>query len=78
MITAFIDMVGLLMVIPILPFYAKELGAGGLIVGMLVSSFAVAQLLTAPMWGRLSDAYGRRASATPARTAARPWPARRA
>ena len=28
MITAFIDMVGLLMVIPILPFYAKELGAG--------------------------------------------------
>ena len=60
MITAFIDMVGLLMVIPLLPFYAKSLGQGGLIVGMLVSSFAVAQLLTAPMWGRLSDAYGRR------------------
>ena len=60
MITAFIDMVGLLMVIPILPFYAAELGAGGLIVGMLVSSFAVAQLLSAPMWGRFSDAYGRR------------------
>jgi multidrug resistance protein len=60
MITAFIDMVGLLMVIPILPFYAKELGAGGLIVGMLVSSFAVAQLISAPMWGRFSDAYGRR------------------
>jgi multidrug resistance protein len=60
MITAFIDMAGLLMVIPILPFYAKELGAGGLIVGILVSSFAVAQLLSAPMWGRFSDAYGRR------------------
>ena len=60
MITAFIDMVGLLMVIPLLPFYAKSLGEGGLIVGMLVSSFAVAQLLTAPLWGRLSDAYGRR------------------
>jgi multidrug resistance protein len=60
MITAFIDMVGLLMVIPILPFYAKELGAGGLIVGLLVSSFSVAQLLSAPMWGRFSDAYGRR------------------
>ncbi len=60
MITAFIDMVGLLMVIPLLPFYAKSLGQGGLIVGMLVSSFAVAQLLTAPMWGRFSDAYGRR------------------
>ncbi|MDB4885835.1 MAG: multidrug resistance protein [Gemmatimonadetes bacterium] len=60
MITAFIDMVGLLMVIPLLPFYAKSLGQGGLIVGMLVSSFAVAQLLTAPMWGRMSDTYGRR------------------
>jgi MFS family permease len=60
MITAFIDMVGLLMVIPLLPFYAKALGQGGLVVGMLVSSFAVAQLITAPMWGRLSDAYGRR------------------
>ena len=60
MVTAFIDMVGLLMVIPLLPFYAKSLGQGGLIVGVLVSSFAVAQLITAPMWGRLSDAYGRR------------------
>lgn len=60
MITAFIDMVGLLMVIPLLPFYAEQLGQGGTVVGLLVSSFAVAQLLTAPMWGRLSDAYGRR------------------
>jgi MFS family permease len=60
MITAFIDMVGLLMVIPLLPFYAKTLGAGGLVVGILVSSFSVAQLISAPMWGRFSDAYGRR------------------
>jgi MFS family permease len=47
MITAFIDMAGLLMVIPLLPFYAKSLGAGGLVVGMLVSSFSVAQLISA-------------------------------
>lgn len=60
MITAFIDMVGLLMVIPLLPFYAKTLGAGGLVVGMLIASFNVAQLASAPMWGRFSDAYGRR------------------
>jgi MFS family permease len=60
MITAFIDMVGLLMVIPLLPFYAKTLGAGGLVVGTLIASFNVAQLLSAPMWGRFSDAYGRR------------------
>ncbi len=60
MITAFIDMVGLLMVIPILPFYAKELGGGGLVVGLLVSAFAFAQLISAPMWGRFSDSHGRR------------------
>ena len=60
MITAFIDMVGLLMVLPLLPFYAKSIGHGAFVVGLLVSSFAVAQLVTAPMWGRMSDSYGRR------------------
>src|SRR5690348_3216377 len=60
MITAFVDMVGLLMIIPLLPFYAKDLGANGFLVGLLVSSFAIAQLITAPVWGRLSDRYGRR------------------
>src|SRR5437764_8714452 len=60
MITSFIDMVGTLMIIPLLPFYAKEFGANGLVVGLLVSSFAIAQLISAPMWGRFSDRYGRR------------------
>src|SRR3954466_10011083 len=60
MITAFIDMVGTLMIIPLMPFYAKNFGANGLVVGLLVSSFSVAQLLSAPIWGRFSDRYGRR------------------
>ena len=60
MVTAFVDMVGLLMVLPLLPFYAQRLGAGGLVVGLLVSAFSVAQLLSAPLWGRLSDRWGRR------------------
>lgn len=60
MITAFVDMVGLLMVLPLLPFYAVELGGGGFAVGVLVSSYAVAQLVSAPLWGRVSDHYGRR------------------
>ncbi len=60
MITAFVDMVGLLMVLPLLPFYALEMGAGGFAVGFLVSSYAIAQLLSAPLWGRVSDRYGRR------------------
>ena len=60
MITAFIDMAGVLMVLPLLPFYATEMGASGFVVGALVSSFAIAQLLSAPLWGRFSDRYGRR------------------
>jgi len=60
MITAMIDMIGVLMILPLLPFFAQRLGASGLMVGLLVSSFSLAQLLSAPMWGRLSDKWGRR------------------
>ena len=59
-ITAFVDMVGLLMVLPLLPFYARDFGANGLVLGLLISSFSIAQLLSAPVWGRFSDRYGRR------------------
>ena len=59
-ITSFVDMVGLLMVLPLIPFYARDLGGGGVIVAVLVSSFTAAQLLSAPLWGRFSDKYGRR------------------
>src|ERR1051325_12247812 len=59
-VTAFVDMVGLTMIIPLLPFYATELGASATWVGVLVSSFSVAQLAVAPLWGRFSDRYGRR------------------
>src|SRR5438132_6225167 len=71
MATAFVDMVGLLMIIPLLPFYVKELGGPGVdvfglhfgigsISGFIVASFTIAQLLSAPMWGRFSDRVGRR------------------
>ena len=59
-VTAFVDMVGLTMIIPLLPFYATELGASATVVGLLVSAFSVAQLAVAPIWGRASDRYGRR------------------
>jgi multidrug resistance protein len=59
-ITAFVDMIGILMVVPLMPFYARHLGASGLIVAVLVSAFTAAQLLSAPFWGRVSDRYGRR------------------
>lgn len=71
MATAFMDMVGLLMIVPLLPFYVKNLaGEGatvlgmhlqiGVLSGLVVSAFTVAQLLSAPLWGRFSDRFGRR------------------
>jgi multidrug resistance protein len=60
MITAFVDMLGLAMVIPLLPFYATKLGASATIVGILIAAFSIAQLASAPLWGKFSDRYGRR------------------
>jgi multidrug resistance protein len=75
MVTAFVDMVGVLMVLPLLPFYATRflghgplwsmldaigMGGGGSVVSLLVTMFALAQLASAPFWGRVSDRYGRR------------------
>lgn len=59
-VTAFVDMIGLTMVIPLLPFYATDFGAGATMVGVLISAFSIAQLIVAPTWGRFSDRYGRR------------------
>jgi MFS family permease len=60
MATVFVDMIGFLIVQPTLPFYAKALGARPAIVTLVMAAFAFAQLLTAPLWGRLSDRLGRR------------------
>jgi MFS family permease len=60
MAVAFVDMIGLMMVIPLLPYYAKDLGANAFVIGFLVAAFPVAQLTSSPIWGRVSDRYGRR------------------
>src|SRR5947208_17164822 len=60
MITAFVDMLGLAMIIPLLPFYATKMGASATIVGVLIAAFSIAQLASAPIWGKFSDRYVRR------------------
>ena len=60
MVTAFVDMLGLIIVYPLLPFYATRMGASAVMVGALVAAFSVAQLVSAPAWGWMSDRYGRR------------------
>lgn len=55
-----IDMVGFAMIFPLLPLYARDLQAGPEQIGILMASYSVALLLLAPVWGRVSDRYGRR------------------
>ncbi|HEX4951856.1 MAG TPA: MFS transporter [Thermoanaerobaculia bacterium] len=60
MAAAFVDMLGGSMLFSQLPFYATRYGATPGTVGMLISAFFLAQLVTAPFWGRTSDRHGRR------------------
>ena len=56
----FIDLVGFGLVIPLLPFYGEGFGASPGTVALLLASYSFAQFLMAPVWGRLSDRYGRK------------------
>ena len=58
--TVFIDLLGFGIIIPLLPFYAETFGASAFLIGLLSTSFSLMQFLFAPIWGRLSDRYGRR------------------
>jgi len=55
-----VDLVGFGIAIPVLPFLAREYGANGLQLGLILTGYAGAQFLFAPLWGRLSDRVGRR------------------
>jgi multidrug resistance protein len=55
-----IDFTGFGLIIPLLPFWAKHLGAGAFGVGLVLTVYALAQFLFTPVLGSLSDRYGRR------------------
>jgi DHA1 family tetracycline resistance protein-like MFS transporter len=56
----FVDLLGFSLILPLLPYYAESFGATPVVVGLLVASYAAAQLIGAPLLGRLSDRIGRR------------------
>ena len=55
-----VDLIGFGIVVPVLPYWAREFGASGLELGLVQSSYALAQFAAAPLWGKLSDRIGRR------------------
>src|SRR5580700_3934570 len=56
----FVDLVGFGLVIPLLPFYAERFTASPLQMTTLFAIYSLLSMLTAPLWGRLSDKVGRR------------------
>ncbi|HEX5634355.1 MAG TPA: MFS transporter [Gemmatimonadales bacterium] len=57
---ALVDMIGFAIILPILPFYVLDLEATPFVVGIITAAFSAAQILASPIWGRVSDHYGRR------------------
>jgi MFS transporter, DHA1 family, tetracycline resistance protein len=55
-----VDVLGLTIMIPLLPFYAEKLGATPFQVGWLIGAYAACQLVSGPLLGRLSDSTGRK------------------
>src|ERR1700690_1292570 len=58
--TVFIDVLGLAIIIPVLPFYVESFGASALTLTMLFSIFSFFSFISAPFLGTLSDRVGRR------------------
>jgi len=59
-LVVFIDLLGFSLILPLLPYYAETFSANQTTTGILIASYAVMQLIGAPILGRLSDRFGRR------------------
>jgi MFS family permease len=55
-----VDVLGLTIMIPLLPFYAEKMGCQPTEVGWLIGIYAACQLFSGPLCGRLSDHTGRK------------------
>jgi MFS transporter, DHA1 family, multidrug resistance protein len=58
--TMVVIMLGFGIIIPIMPFYITSFGAGGSDLGLLMAIFSLMQFIFSPIWGNLSDRYGRK------------------
>ena len=56
----FIGMVEFGIILPLFPFYAERFGASPAVITWTMSAYTLAQALATPVWGRISDACGRR------------------
>ena len=60
LVTVFLNIMGLGLILPVLPFYGIAYGADGAQIGLLFTAFSGCQFLASPVFGALSDRIGRR------------------
>ncbi len=60
LIATCVNLIALGIILPVLPFYVTEFGAGPEVAALIFSVFSGASLVMAPLWGRLSDRIGRK------------------
>ena len=60
LLTVLLDLIGFGIVLPLLPTYAKDLGANPFMIGLIAAIFSIMQFIFSPLWGKLSDKIGRR------------------
>ncbi len=60
MTSMFIFTLGFGIIIPVMGYYTKGMGAGAFELGLLMASMSAMQFLAAPVWGRISDSIGRK------------------
>ena len=56
----FVAMLGAGIISPLMPLYAKSMGASGLQLGLMYAGFAISRTIFGPIMGRLSDRRGRK------------------
>lgn len=60
LLIVFVDILGMMMIIPLLPFFAMKLGASVFETGVITASYAAMQIIFSPILGRFSDRWGRK------------------
>ena len=59
-VVSMIDVLGFGVLIPLVPYMGERFGAPAQVITAILGSYSLCQLLAAPLWGRLSDRFGRR------------------
>jgi DHA1 family tetracycline resistance protein-like MFS transporter len=55
-----VDVMGMTIILPLLPFYSESLGATPFVVGMIVAVYGLCQFIAGPILGQVSDKIGRK------------------